>query len=196
MKKAIVIAAALAMAFALAACSNGSGSSSAASSSASSASASGEESPASSATVGLADPWSDVATAEEAAAGAGLPGFTVPATGTQLSVGAIGEWKYRCMEGIAQANDAAGIPELTVRKGAKVETGDISGDYNEYKFAWAQDVYGIEVSCAGSVEGKAAKITWAVNDWNFSITVGGPGDDAELFGLGEEDVAVLVSNTN
>ncbi len=206
MKKGIVIAAALATALVLVACSSGSGSSSASSASASSSSASSAsassslassaQSTASSATAGLANPWSDVATAEEAAKGAGLSSFVLPAVGTKLSVGPIGEWTYRCMEGIAQAEADAGVLHLTIRKGAKVETGDISGDYNVYKFTWVKDVYGIEVSCAGNAEGQAQKITWTANDFDFSITVQGQGDDSESFGLGEEDVVVLVSGTN
>lgn len=200
MKKTIAIVAVFAMMLALAACSSSSGSNSAAQSSSaqseSSASASSAQSSASSSFAGLPDPWSDVATAEEAAQGAGIPGFVLPATGLKLTVGPIGEWSYRCMEGLAQGETNVGVPHLTVRKGVHAGNGDISGDYNEYACKWIQDVYGAQVNCEGNVEGQAKKILWGSNDFCFSITVEGQGDDSDLFGLGEEDVAKLVSNTN
>ena len=146
---------------------------------------------------GMPNPWSDVATAAEAAQGAGLPDFTVPEAGTELDLARIDEWSFRCMEGIAEADAPVGPAELTVRKGAAVEGGDISGDYNAYQLTWTQDVNGVEVTCSGNVEGRTAMAIWAADVYCYSITVQGSGDEQETsqFGLDAADIATIVSGT-
>jgi len=139
----------------------------------------------------LANPWSDVASAEEAAKGAGLDSFVIP-DDPALDLGELFNTTYRCMEGIAEATLEFPASALTVRKGTAAEDGDISGDYTEYKNTWTQDVDGIEVTCWGNREGDATKSIWSVDGVYYSIIAEGLGGD-EDFGLNAERLAAMVS---
>ena len=141
---------------------------------------------------GLANPWSDVASAEEAAKGAGIDSFVI-AEDPGLDLGELFERTYRCMDGIAEARLEYPASALTVRKGTIAEEGDISGDYTEYANTWTQDVNGIEVTCFGNREGDATKSIWTVDNMHFSIVAEGLGGD-EDFGLNTERLAAMVSS--
>ena len=140
--------------------------------------------------VGMPNPWSDVATAEEAAAGAGLDGFSA-AEGVEISLGKVEKVTYRCMEGIAEADVEFPAVSMTIRKGINPGGIDISGDYNEYAHTWTQDVDGIELTCAGNREGDSTKTLWTVDGVEYSIDVLGLGGDTD-YGLSAEDLALLV----
>ena len=141
---------------------------------------------------GLANPWSDVGSAEEAAKGAGIDSFVI-AEDPGLDLGQLFERTYRCMDGIAEARLEYPASALTVRKGTKAEEGDISGDYTEYANSWTQDVNGIEVTCFGNREGDAAKSIWTVDNMYFSIVAEGLGGDQD-FGLNAERLTAMVSS--
>ena len=141
---------------------------------------------------GLANPWSDVGSAEEAAKGAGIDSFVI-AEDPGLDLGQLFERTYRCMDGIAEARLEFPASALTVRKGTIAEEGDISGDYTEYANTWTQDVNGIEVTCFGNREGDAAKSIWTVDNMYFSIVAEGLGGDQD-FGLNAERLAAMVSS--
>ena len=141
---------------------------------------------------GLANPWSDVGSAEEAAKGAGIDSFVI-AEDPGLDLGELFERTYRCMDGIAEARLEYPASALTVRKGTKAEEGDISGDYTEYANTWTQDVNGIEVTCFGNREGDAAKSIWTVDNMYFSIVAEGLGGDQD-FGLNAERLTAMVSS--
>ena len=141
--------------------------------------------------VGMPNPWSDVDTAEEAAQGAGVEDFVVP-EGLEISLGPIAVDQYRCMENIAEARVEFPAVSMCIRKGAAVQGGDISGDYNEYAHTWTQDVDGIEVTCAGNREGDSTKTIWSNGKYCYSINVLGLGGDDD-YGLPAEDVAALVA---
>ena len=141
---------------------------------------------------GLANPWSDVESAEEAAKGAGIDSFVI-AEDPGLDLGQLFERTYRCMDGIAEARLEYPASALTVRKGTKAEEGDISGDYTEYANTWTQDVNGIEVTCFGNREGDAAKSIWTVDNMYFSIVAEGLGGDQD-FGLNAERLTAMVSS--
>ena len=141
---------------------------------------------------GLANPWSDVGSAEEAAKGAGIDSFVI-AEDPGLDLGQLFERTYRCMDGIAEARLEYPASALTVRKGTKAEEGDISGDYTEYANTWTQDVNGIEVTCFGNREGDAAKSIWTVDNMYFSIVAEGLGGDQD-FGLNAERLTAMVSS--
>ena len=141
---------------------------------------------------GLANPWSDVGSAEEAAKGAGIDSFVI-AEDPDLDLGQLFERTYRCMDGIAEARLEYPASALTVRKGTKAEEGDISGDYTEYANTWTQDVNGIEVTCFGNREGDAAKSIWTVDNMYFSIVAEGLGGDQD-FGLNAERLTAMVSS--
>lgn len=141
---------------------------------------------------GLANPWSDVGSAEEAAKGAGIDNFVI-AEDPGLDLGELFERTYRCMDGIAEARLEYPASALTVRKGTIAEEGDISGDYTEYANTWTQDVNGIEVTCFGNREGDATKSIWTVDNMYFSIVAEGLGGDQD-FGLNAERLTAMVSS--
>lgn len=185
------------LALALAGCAGGGAASSASSTAEeSSVPASAASSEESSAATGMPNPWSDVASLEEAAAGAGLDSFVVPLDANLSGQSLQADWAtYRCMDGLAEVQIPVGAVEMIIRKGlasAAVDPGDISGDYNEYANTWTQDIGGVEVTCFGNREGEATKSIWAVGDNLYSILAIGAGGDTD-FGLAAEDLATLVS---
>ena len=204
MKKLLVVMS-LATAIALALLGCGGGASSAASSAADTSAAetsaaeasAAETSEETGAQTGMANPWSDVASAEEAAAGAGFDSFSTP-VGLETSLGVIEEeWAtYRCMEGIAEVHAPVAAVELFVRKGvaSAAESGDISGDYNTYANTWTENINGMEVTCFGNREGEATKSIWSAGDMCYCVLAYGAGGDTD-FGLRSDDLNLIVSAT-
>ena len=143
--------------------------------------------------VGMANPWSDVSTLDEAAAGAGLDMFSIPEE-AEISLGEVKLSQARYMEGLAEAVVEYPAVEMTIRKGkASIATdGDISGDYNEYANTWTQNIKGLEVTCFGNREGDATKTIWQVDDTCYSITAYGLGGDTD-YGLSPDDLNSLIN---
>ena len=144
--------------------------------------------------VGMANPWSDVDSAQAAAEGAGLDVFMVPEEAV-ISLGEVKVDQYRCMEGMAEARVEFPAVSMTIRKGSKeleIAEGDISGDYGEYKYDWTQNIKGLEVKCFGNREGEATKTIWSVDDMDYSITAYGLGGD-EDYGLSPDDLNSLIN---
>ena len=137
-----------------------------------------------SAAVGLANPWTEAATAEEAADGAGVGYFLVPEENMETTGGQVNWFCFQYMEHIA---------ELTVRKGLKQDGEDVSGDYTEYAFAWMQEADGRDVSCFGNEEGRTMKAIWISDNFSYSIMVRGQGDIYDTYGLDEEAIGALVA---
>ncbi|MBQ7566155.1 MAG: hypothetical protein IJT18_03465 [Oscillospiraceae bacterium] len=144
---------------------------------------------------GMVNPWTDVKTAQDAADGAGVGYFKLPAENTETPIGPVNWTAFRCMKGIAEADGFVGVPELTIRKGLKQDTKDVSGDYNEYKFTWTEDVGDWQVTCSGNTEGRAAKAIWLSDNFSYSIMVRGQGSEAETFGLDRDTLTILVLGT-
>lgn len=145
--------------------------------------------------IGMADPWSDVDSAEAAAEGAGIDGFMVPDGEAVISLGEVKVDQYRYMEGMAEARIEFPAVSMTIRKGDKsgeIAEGDISGDYNEYKYEWTQNIKGLEVKCFGNREGEATKTIWSIDDMDYSITVLGLGGDDD-YGLPADDLNSLIN---
>ena len=141
----------------------------------------------------IGNPWTDVKTPEEAADGAGVGYFTVPEDKTETPRGPIFWNTFRCMKGVAEAQGSIGAASLTVRKGLKQDSTDVSGDYTEYKHSWTQKADDWDVSCYGNEEGSAMKMTWLSDNFSYSIMVRGQGDYYTTYGLCEEDVIALVT---
>lgn len=141
--------------------------------------------------VGMPNPWSEAASAEEAAQGAGLTDFSVPAD-VELTVGPVTEVSYRYMDGIAEATIMYPASQATIRKGIVPEGEDISGDYNEYANTWTQNIKGLEVTCSGNREGAATKTVWSVDGISYSINALGLGGD-EDFGFSADDLNSLIN---
>ena len=167
---------------------NEAASSSASSAAASDATATGE-------TASLANPWSQVASAQEAAQGAGLDSFTVP-EGEIADLGAPFEIGYSYMQGMAQARLEFPASAVTLRKSVQEgsEGTDNSGDYNTYANEWTEDINGIQVTCAGNREGEATKAYWNANGADYSMVAQGLGGDDD-FGLTTERLTVVVEGT-
>ena len=140
--------------------------------------------------------WTQAATAEEAAKGAGLD-FLADLNGTQTSLGVLGEMgaiTYRYMDGVAQIFCPVAAVEMSVIKGRipSGNDGDVSLDSTPYKYEWTQDVDGQEVKCFGNREGEATKTIWTAGDYNYAIVAYGAGGDDD-FGLRTEDVVTMVN---
>lgn len=152
-------------------------------------------------TTSLANPWTSVETAQEAADGAGVGYFEVPADGTQSSIGPINWYGYQYMDYLAEADGAIGAAELTVRKGINAEKApedvsydgdDVSGDLTDYAYTWDMDVDDWKVTCFGNEDGKTMKAIWQSDNFSYSIMVRGQGDLYDTFGLGSDDTAAIV----
>ena len=125
-----------------------------------------------------------VASAEEAAKGAGLDKFVLPMDAeTDLgSVAASKDWmNFRYLGDFAQADFPMAAVDLVVRKGpSTIDNGDVSGDYMEYAYEWTQDVNGTEAKCWGNKEGAAMKTIWTKGDYSYSITARGAGGEEDF----------------
>lgn len=143
---------------------------------------------------GLANPWSDVDSIEEAVEGAGLDFFELP-TDSEISLGTLDNVSYRFMADLAEATFEFPAVQMTIRKGSANAAidGDISGDYNEYEYEWTQNIKGLDVTCYGNREGEATKTIWEDQDgYCYSICVTGLGGD-EDFGLSADDLDSLIN---
>ena len=142
---------------------------------------------------GSINPWKEAANAEAAAEGAGVGYFTVSENGTETSGGPIDILGFQYMKGIAEADGAIGTADLTIRKGLKQDSEDVSGDYTAYTYAWTQEVDGWEVYCLGNEDGKMTKAIWLSDNFSYSIVIRGQGDLAESYGVDADAVTALVS---
>ncbi len=129
--------------------------------------------------VGLANPWTDVAGADEAAEGAGVGYFTVPDSGTKVGNDTLNLTAFRCMTGIAEADGTLGSAELTIRKGLKQDSTDVSGDYTAYAQEWTLENDGVQIRCFGAENGKVLKAVWVTDNFSYSIVLGGAGLSAD-----------------
>ena len=140
----------------------------------------------------IANPWTGAASAEEAADGAGLEFFSVP-EGMTISLGEVPHASaFRYMDGMAEATIDFPAVQMTIRKGKTDESGDISGDYNEYKYQWTQNIKGLEIRCFGNREGEATKTIWTVEDDSYAILAYGLGGDTD-YGLTADDLNSLIN---
>ncbi len=148
-----------------------------------------KEDPEPSGTVGMANPWSDVSTAGEAAEGAGVGYFTLPDSGANVGTVTVNWSVFRWMTGLAEARGTVGNAELTIRKGLKENGTDVSGDYGTYEKEWTVDVGGVTVNCFGDKNGMTFKALWTTDNFSYSIFL----RDDGATGLGADDTLALVS---
>jgi hypothetical protein len=150
---------------------------------------------------GMANPWSEASSLEEANEGAGIDPMTF-AEGMEISLGELNVESYRYMDEMVELIIPVAAVDMTIRKGTSKwvmnegdgaeECGDISGDYNKYKYNWTQNIKGLEVYCYGNREGESTKTIWNVEDNYYSITAYGAGGD-EDFGLNPDDINSIVN---
>ena len=136
--------------------------------------------------VGMANPWSEAASAAEAAQGAGLDSFTIPEVFSCFSDEPTAAFLY--MDGMAEAILDAGDDHLLLRKG----TGsvDISGDYNMYPEERDINWKGLAIHCRGD-EGMVRTAWWSFGGNAFSLSFNT--DDTTLPGLTDDQVTSLVN---
>lgn len=131
---------------------------------------------------GVANPWSDLKSAAEVTETSGVPIEVNEEPGSDL--GKPHAVHYRAMEGLAEIVFEYPACEVTVRKGtlADYPTGDCSGMYETYAHEWKQTINGIELNCAGNVEGDATVSYGKSGDYAISV-VATPGGGDDNFGL-------------
>ena len=134
----------------------------------------------------MPNPWSDAASAAEAAQGAGLSSFSVPDAGIGLTIGNLGDWTFSYADGMAQAKTTAGDVQITIRKAVLAGDGDISGDYNAYEVEWPLTLKGLTVNCAGHSQDAANKVLWTAHDDAYCILADGAG-------LSPDDINSLIN---
>ena len=178
----VAVTGALALSLALVGCAQGGGE----------ATSSAEPAASSEVQTGVANPWQEAATAEEAAQGAGIDGFSV-VEGARLSLGAIEPWTFQYMEGIAEADSYAGASSIIVRKGTAPDGPNIAGDYNEYPAQWGQTIKGLEVTCYGHADDAASLVLWSANGYDYSIFVRDAEDPEKASSLTADDVNSLIN---
>lgn len=145
--------------------------------------------------VGLANPWSDARTADEAARNAGVGNLQLPADGTQLDGSSLSWSTYRHMEHVAEAIGTIGTTEIDVRKGLANDGADVSGDYNTYAKEWELESGGKTARCFGDEDGKASKVVWTSDGFCYSITTRDQSDPTAHSTLSRDAVATIVSQT-
>ncbi len=144
---------------------------------------------------GIANPWTDADSAEAAAQGAGVDYFLIPANENDYNGHQVYILDYRFMEHLAEANGSIGSAELTIRKGLKQESDDVSGDYNSYAFNWSFTTEdGFTVNCFGNKEGSAMKVIWLSDNFSYSLNVMGQGDESDTYGLDDETLKLLIAD--
>lgn len=134
--------------------------------------------------------WVVVDDAQQAAEGAGFDAFLAP-EGFELSLGEPFAVTYSYMDGVAQAAYDYPASRVTVRK-AFADAGDPASLYAGYPLEWGEGTDGASITCYGRVDGQACKTLVVVGDYIYSIVAEGLGGD-DAFGLGEEDLAKVVS---
>lgn len=139
---------------------------------------------------GMANPWKEFDSAEEAAQNAGIEPLEL--SEMEIELGEVTPREYRSMDSLVETVVEFPAVEMTVRKGIGFEDGDCSGDYNEYAHEWTQTINGLEVKCFGNDEGNSTKTIWTAGDHSYSIVVTAGGGE-ENFGLDADSLNTLVS---
>ena len=140
---------------------------------------------------GLPNPWTTVGSAKEAALGAGMETFAVPPDGSETKNGPVCLHLFRCMKGLAEARGEIGRAEIHIRKGFEMDSGDVSGDYNTYKYAWTIEAGGSSVKCRGNEEGRTRNAVWNAGGFSYALLVRCPQELGEAGGLEDETVSFL-----
>ncbi len=145
--------------------------------------------------LGMANPWTDTDSADTAAQGAEVGYFMVPESKATYNDHLVYITEFRYMEHLAEARGSIGAAELTIRKGLKQESDDVSGDYNTYAYNWTFNTEdGFVVNCYGNEKGKTMKAVWLSDNFSYSVNVMGQGDESDTYGLDDETMHLLVED--
>ena len=137
--------------------------------------------------VGMANPWTDTATLEEAVKGAGLESFVLPQVYSCFA-DSHSEGLFRYMDGLVEVILDDVDNRLVLRKGLGSE--DISGDYNMYPEEWDINWKGLNIHCRGE-KGNVRTACWFFNGCAYSLSFNA--DALGMPGLSEDSVCSLVN---
>ena len=121
---------------------------------------------------GIANPWKEALTLDEAAYGANLNGFTIDEE-SPVDGAAINPLKYKYTDSLAEATYSYKGMHVIIRK-SMIEYSDgmdISGSYHEFEYEWPVDIGSISVTCYGDVNGETVKVLWSDDECCYSILV-------------------------
>lgn len=145
--------------------------------------------------MGMANPWSVADNADDAAAGADVGYFMVPEHMSKYGDSVVYLEDFSYMEHLAEARGSIGSAELTIRKGLKQESDNVSGDYNTYAHSWSiESKDGFVINCFGNEEGKTMKAIWQSDNFSYSLNVQGQGDESDTYGLSDDIMKLIVED--
>lgn len=135
--------------------------------------------------------WQEDGSATEAGQGAGLDGFSVPASVTVGGV-SIGNARFSHMPDIAEATYEVDGTKVVIRKGRPNEFSmSVSGDYNGYDMAWGLDCNGRFVNCSGKTRGEVILADWKDEGTGISYSVASYGTDGDA-PMTEDELRAIV----
>ena len=121
--------------------------------------------------------WTEVATAEEAAKGAGLASFGVQ---DNLVIGDLvfEAPKFAYAGGVAQATYETPATMFTVRKATSTHSAPLTDrDTASFPQTWKETVDGTELTLYGPAEGQATLLTWNDGPQSYGVTFQGLGGE-------------------
>ena len=196
MKKIVAIAAVAMLSLALAGCGSSSTSSSAESSasssaaSAESASASTSASATSVSTQSVSVKWTDAATAEDAAKGAGLTKFGVMDS-VKIGDNEFADPTFAYSDGVAQAVYETGAIGLIVRKSDAQHASLVTDrTASEFPNTWTKSYEGVDVTLWGQDKDAATVFQWTDGNQSYGVTYQGLG--GEEVTMQSSEVAAIV----
>lgn len=138
--------------------------------------------------------WTEVATAEEAAKGAGIEKFDV------IDEFRIGDLEYKDPKfsyagGVAQATYETPATMIYVRKGVGTYSTPLSDrNLDEFASRWFKVIEGSNISCYGVAKGAVTVATWSDGNTSYGLTFQGLG--GEEMSMDADELAVLVRGIN
>ena len=169
-----------------------SASSSAASTTSASASASTSASATAVSTQSVSVKWTDAATAEDAAKGAGLTKFGVMDT-VKIGDNEFKDPTFSYSEGVAQAMYETGAVGLIVRKSDAQHTSLLTDrKASEFANTWTKSYEGLDVTLWGEGKDAATVVEWTDGNQNYGVTYQGLG--GEEVTMQSSEVAAIVKN--
>ena len=143
---------------------------------------------------GLIIDWTDAATADEAAKGAGFDKFGV------IDRFVIGDLVFEnptfaYAGGVAQATYETPATMITVRKGVDTYTTPLSDrELDEFAAHWHKVLEGTDVTCYGQAKGAVTVATWTDGIKSYGLTFQGLG--GEEMSMDSDELATIVKGFN
>jgi hypothetical protein len=121
--------------------------------------------------------WKDVATAEEAAKGAGFATFGVPAS-FQLGDLTFENPKFAYADGVAQATYETPATQVVIRKADGTHDAPMTDrELGEFANKWTTSLAGLDVALYGAQQDAATVMRWTDGTKDFGVTFQGLGGE-------------------